>query len=180
MTDSAMDNEDLQEDNEDMTCTICLEPFQLGEDICFSRHLKCHHCFHSDCLIPWLKNNDDCPMCRTILIDDTGEKDDFVDDDSIGDDDGDGFTIANGLVTFVRTRLGATRTNEDGEEESPGFELVERELPTESGEEEVNTRASKSRRKKDKRNYNALPSNDHVTADEAEIVNDLEAANEVV
>jgi hypothetical protein len=39
---------DMQEENEDMTCTICLEPFDVGEELSFSRHLKCHHCFHSD------------------------------------------------------------------------------------------------------------------------------------
>ena len=37
----------IQEDNEDMTCTICLDPFKVGEELSFSRHLKCHHCFHS-------------------------------------------------------------------------------------------------------------------------------------
>jgi DNA-directed RNA polymerase subunit RPC12/RpoP len=31
-----------------MTCTICLEPFEAGQDLSFSRDLKCHHCFHRD------------------------------------------------------------------------------------------------------------------------------------
>lgn len=53
MTDNSgagvMDQGDhLQEDNEDMTCTICLEPFEAGQDLSFSRDLKCHHCFHRD------------------------------------------------------------------------------------------------------------------------------------
>jgi hypothetical protein len=58
MTDSSgagvMDQGDhLQEDNEDMTCTICLESFEAGQDLSFSRDLKCHHCFHRDWYV-WL------------------------------------------------------------------------------------------------------------------------------
>jgi len=108
MTDSSgagvMDQgDDLQEDNEDMTCTICLEPFEAGQDLSFSRGLKCHHCFHRDCLVPWMMRNDDCPMCRTRLVDDDGK--DALQDFDFDDDDEDmmegRFRIVNGLVRFV-------------------------------------------------------------------------------
>ena len=106
-----MNDTELQEDNEDMTCTICLEPFEVGQDLSFSRDLKCHHCFHSDCLIPWLHKSDECPICRTVLIEDDGQDDlDKVIDDCDYDSDVEesvprgNFRIVNGLISLVRSR----------------------------------------------------------------------------
>mmetsp|Transcript_20724 Transcript_20724/g.26163 ORF Transcript_20724/g.26163 Transcript_20724/m.26163 type:complete len:325 (-) Transcript_20724:372-1346(-) len=45
-------------------CNICLEEYKVGEDIGWSRNSDCHHAFHKDCIIEWLANNDDCPICR--------------------------------------------------------------------------------------------------------------------
>eukprot|EP00551_Chaetoceros_affinis_P010440 CAMPEP_0203664244 /NCGR_PEP_ID=MMETSP0090-20130426/1695_1 /ASSEMBLY_ACC=CAM_ASM_001088 /TAXON_ID=426623 /ORGANISM="Chaetoceros affinis, Strain CCMP159" /LENGTH=186 /DNA_ID=CAMNT_0050527421 /DNA_START=708 /DNA_END=1267 /DNA_ORIENTATION=+ len=45
-------------------CNICLEEYKVGEDIGWSRNSECHHAFHKDCIIEWLTNNDDCPICR--------------------------------------------------------------------------------------------------------------------
>lgn len=45
-------------------CSICLEEYKVGEDIGWSRNSECHHAFHKDCIIEWLKSNDDCPICR--------------------------------------------------------------------------------------------------------------------
>jgi len=45
-------------------CTICLEEYKVGEEIGWSRNSECHHAFHKDCIIKWLENNDDCPICR--------------------------------------------------------------------------------------------------------------------
>ena len=50
---------------EDDTCPICLE--ELGGD---ARALDCHHRFHADCLIRWLRQgNLSCPTCRTSAFD---------------------------------------------------------------------------------------------------------------
>ena len=63
----------IQKVNESMveqglTCGICLESFQLGEDVV---ELPCQdkHYFHiknqgCDGIYPWLKNNHTCPLCR--------------------------------------------------------------------------------------------------------------------
>lgn len=54
------------------TCGICLESLSNGETI---KHLpNCIHPFHTCCIDPWLKtNNQDCPLCRkpTNYIDDS-------------------------------------------------------------------------------------------------------------
>ena len=101
-----MNDTELQEDNEDMTCTICLESFEVGQDLSFSRDLKCRHCFHSDCLISWLQKHDECPVCRAVLIEDDGLKDDCDDcDNDSGVEDWisrGNFMISNGLISLVR------------------------------------------------------------------------------
>ena len=42
-------------------CKICGEFFKIG-DKC--QELGCLHAYHLDCLKPWLKINDKCPICR--------------------------------------------------------------------------------------------------------------------
>ena len=62
---------DLDEDNyDDATCMICLEPFRVGNTVSWSKRQLCPHVFHTDCIMPWLleKRNDDCPTCRTQLM----------------------------------------------------------------------------------------------------------------
>ena len=47
-------------------CNICLESFEEGQTI---RRGKCGHLFHfKDCLEKWLKVNQVCPLCRTIVV----------------------------------------------------------------------------------------------------------------
>ncbi|XP_008481093.1 E3 ubiquitin-protein ligase RNF181-like, partial [Diaphorina citri] len=45
----------------DAQCVICLAPFQPGEEV---KELLCHHKFHSECLEPWLRERQHCPLCR--------------------------------------------------------------------------------------------------------------------
>ena len=42
-------------------CTICLERFKEGENI---RRLECLHIYHINCIKNWLKNKDQCPVCK--------------------------------------------------------------------------------------------------------------------
>ena len=49
----------------DDTCSICLEEFKEGEKI---KNLNCNHIFHEECLLPWLNDNDCCPMCRQNIV----------------------------------------------------------------------------------------------------------------
>lgn len=46
-------------------CLVCQDDFALDENIL---ELPCHHLFHTDCLVPWLKNSGTCPTCRFALV----------------------------------------------------------------------------------------------------------------
>lgn len=50
--------------NENWECVICIEPFQVGEEVCWSRNPECDHAFHTKCLKPWLSEHVECPCCR--------------------------------------------------------------------------------------------------------------------
>lgn len=45
-------------------CPICCLDWELGES---AREMPCKHCFHEDCLMPWLKERNSCPICRYEL-----------------------------------------------------------------------------------------------------------------
>jgi len=50
-------------------CSVCWEEFKLEEKVL---KLDCNHCFHKDCLVPWLELHGTCPVCRKVLIQDKG------------------------------------------------------------------------------------------------------------
>lgn len=45
-------------------CPICWDSFKIGEQICFSKNVSCRHGFHLDCMLVWLKDHEQCPLCR--------------------------------------------------------------------------------------------------------------------
>ncbi|XP_059067106.1 E3 ubiquitin-protein ligase AIP2-like [Cryptomeria japonica] len=53
--------------NAESECSICTEPFQVGDD---ARQMPCHesHIFHARCLVQWLERRNNCPTCRTRLV----------------------------------------------------------------------------------------------------------------
>lgn len=63
-------------------CSVCLEGFAPGDRLSWAKlDPNCRHVFHTDCLVPWLMEHDECPYCRTVLIeyeDEEGEGDDVV------------------------------------------------------------------------------------------------------
>lgn len=56
---------------EDDTCAICLDIYEDGVTL---TALKCRHCFHVDCIRPWLSGNGVCPICKGEAFDPTGRK----------------------------------------------------------------------------------------------------------
>ena len=51
-------------------CPICMETYEVGDDIAWSKNEGCCHAFHLDCISVWLMENDDCPMCRRDFFED--------------------------------------------------------------------------------------------------------------
>ena len=54
----------LLKNNEE--CIICQENYKLNEG---KRILPCKHTFHKKCVDKWFINNNECPMCRKIILD---------------------------------------------------------------------------------------------------------------
>ena len=50
--------------DEEFACAICWEKYRENDEICYSHHPKCAHCFHFECIKPWLEKYDRCPICR--------------------------------------------------------------------------------------------------------------------
>ncbi|KAI0363637.1 hypothetical protein BV20DRAFT_975484 [Pilatotrama ljubarskyi] len=55
----------------DKDCAVCKEQFSLqtedpDDQVVVS--LPCHHPFHENCILPWLKTSGTCPVCRYQLV----------------------------------------------------------------------------------------------------------------
>ncbi len=46
------------------SCPICLEKYEVGDEIAWSKNDQCLHAFHLDCILDWLMDHDQCPLCR--------------------------------------------------------------------------------------------------------------------
>jgi hypothetical protein len=53
-------------------CSVCWEDFKLEEPV---MKLECNHCFHKDCIVPWLELHGTCPVCRKVLIPESSRAD---------------------------------------------------------------------------------------------------------
>jgi E3 ubiquitin-protein ligase RNF38/44 len=76
---------------EEPTCSICLADYEPNERL---RVLPCRHCFHQECLDPWLARNANCPNCRTSLV--PGDDSDNTNDLEAGGRAGD--TVRDGGI----------------------------------------------------------------------------------
>ena len=48
----------------DEKCMICQQDYQQDDML---RKLRCGHCFHRECVDPWLLQQDMCPVCRKTI-----------------------------------------------------------------------------------------------------------------
>ena len=46
-------------------CDVCLSPRALGSDT--DTILPCAHGFHQHCIMQWLADHSDCPVCHTAV-----------------------------------------------------------------------------------------------------------------
>jgi len=53
-------------------CFICLDEYEVGEKIYWSPNNACLHSFHAVCMFQWLQDNDECPLCRSDFLLDSG------------------------------------------------------------------------------------------------------------
>lgn len=64
-------------------CVVCQENFEEGE---IATKLPCGHFFHGECIVPWLKEHNTCPLCRYELpTTDENHKDSSVEAAEAGD-----------------------------------------------------------------------------------------------
>lgn len=68
------------------SCPICFEPYKKGDEVAWSRNIRCYHAYHLNCILYWLMNHDTCPMCRADYIFERGPISEHHDDDSISRD----------------------------------------------------------------------------------------------
>jgi hypothetical protein len=92
-SDNKAEPENEGHDNSSITvsldqCTICLEFFEDGEEVCTSQNKDCPHFFHRDCIFEWLLTNEVCPCCRRnyLHIDSVRKTDDMFVDIELGQD----------------------------------------------------------------------------------------------
>ena len=47
-----------------LECSVCKDQFEILQKI---KKIPCNHHFHEDCIMPWLKERNSCPVCRFEL-----------------------------------------------------------------------------------------------------------------
>jgi len=55
---------DSEKMSHSLMCAVCREDFMEGEQL---RQLSCCHCYHGDCVLPWLRQSGTCPVCRKVI-----------------------------------------------------------------------------------------------------------------
>ena len=51
------------------SCPICFEPYKENDKICSTKiDSDCKHQFHKACMVKWLLDHDDCPLCRANFL----------------------------------------------------------------------------------------------------------------
>lgn len=119
-------------EEETSSCVICLEPFQKGDYVTWSKSMDCLHVFHKECLEGWLANptHDDCPYCRCQIIHDVGDDDEPEEKEE--DPSSLAYVIMNGLISPLRrasvSLIGSSINVDDDENSCHSIESLRRVL----------------------------------------------------
>lgn len=46
-------------------CAVCLEDFETKQFVTIT---PCNHMFHEECIVPWVKSQGKCPVCRFVIV----------------------------------------------------------------------------------------------------------------
>ncbi|KAJ0236493.1 E3 ubiquitin-protein ligase CIP8 [Hirschfeldia incana] len=57
-------------DDKTVVCAVCKDGMVIGETV---KKLPCGHCYHGNCILPWLGTRNSCPVCRFQLKTDDAE-----------------------------------------------------------------------------------------------------------
>ncbi|KAI7744495.1 hypothetical protein M8C21_032868 [Ambrosia artemisiifolia] len=89
------------DDDYNKKCVICLEDFEPKEVVMVT---PCNHMFHEDCILPWVKSNGKCPVCRSSFCGRDNESGaSSTNNDSVIDN-----RLTNDLVPYVTSRGSST------------------------------------------------------------------------
>ncbi|KAF9587754.1 hypothetical protein IFM89_004731 [Coptis chinensis] len=61
---ASLNKREKEQDDDGKTCAICLEDFVPKQEVLVT---PCNHMFHNECIVPWVKSNGQCPVCRFAL-----------------------------------------------------------------------------------------------------------------
>lgn len=69
--DLPVSDKEFERDEGGKRCAICLEDFEPRQEVTVT---PCKHMFHEECIVPWVKSNAGCPVCRFSLLEKTRER----------------------------------------------------------------------------------------------------------
>jgi len=64
LTEENIKNIIKDKDSSERSCSVCKDEFEVNKNILY---LPCKHIFHEECILPWLKERNSCPTCRSEL-----------------------------------------------------------------------------------------------------------------
>ncbi|KAL3636808.1 hypothetical protein CASFOL_019107 [Castilleja foliolosa] len=60
----ASDRSSVEDDDGTKRCAVCLDDFESKQFVTIT---PCNHMFHEDCIVPWVKSQGKCPVCRFVM-----------------------------------------------------------------------------------------------------------------
>ncbi|XP_028794337.1 uncharacterized protein LOC114749947 isoform X2 [Neltuma alba] len=87
--------ENTEKNEKGKSCAVCLEDFVPKQEVMVT---PCKHMFHEDCIMPWLRSQGQCPICRFVICEKERENPLPLNDDDVGTN----YLIAGELLSIAR------------------------------------------------------------------------------